>query len=269
MKIKLTLLLGALVIAGCGAGSGEGLDDNGNPVGATPTPEPQTGNGVTFAQLQDEIFDSPCAGCHDASGRAGLRLLDEDTSFGDLVGVASSQKPDLNRVEPGEPDNSYIVHKIEGGPNITGGQMPLGGAALSQEKIDMIRDWIANGAPRTGTGQAPTSVSKLNIDDKIDTVVFQLRFSRAVQEGSLTSDSVQVYFQSDENKRLAGPDEYSLSISGQELVVSVNSSVVDAQSIAVVVNDPSLSSVLDTQGRLIDGDKDLIDGGAYRYVYPL
>jgi len=40
-----------------------------------------------------------------------------------------------------------MVHKIEGLPGITGGQMPLGETPLSQATIDAIRQWITNGAP--------------------------------------------------------------------------------------------------------------------------
>jgi hypothetical protein len=49
-------------------------------------------------------------------------------------------------VEPGNPDDSYLIRKLEGGPNISGGQMPLGGPALDQATINQIRDWITAGA---------------------------------------------------------------------------------------------------------------------------
>jgi hypothetical protein len=53
----------------------------------------------------------------------------------------------LLRVKPGDPDNSYMVHKIEGLAGIVGGRMPLGQTPLPQTTIDAIRQWIANGAP--------------------------------------------------------------------------------------------------------------------------
>jgi hypothetical protein len=49
-------------------------------------------------------------------------------------------------VEPGDPDASYLVPKIEGGPNILGLQMPRLGPPLTQNQTDMIPDWITAGA---------------------------------------------------------------------------------------------------------------------------
>ena len=51
----------------------------------------------------------------------------------------------LNRVEPGDPDMSYLVWKIEGRSGIVGARMPLGGV-LPDENIQTIRDWIEAGA---------------------------------------------------------------------------------------------------------------------------
>ena len=52
------------------------------------------------------------------------------------------------RVAPGAPDDSYLVHKIEG-TAAQGQQMPPNGAApLSQAEIGAIRQWITDGAAR-------------------------------------------------------------------------------------------------------------------------
>ena len=48
-------------------------------------------------------------------------------------------------MQPGNPDNSYLVHKIEGRAAV-GARMPLGGAPLPQASIDLIRQWIQDGA---------------------------------------------------------------------------------------------------------------------------
>jgi hypothetical protein len=74
-------------------------------------------------------------------------MLDSvDNSFQDLVGIASVELPALLRVDPGNPDNSYLVHKIEGRPTILGAQMPLNQPPLSGSQIAAIRTWIQNGA---------------------------------------------------------------------------------------------------------------------------
>lgn len=131
---------------GC-AGNGTGLDENGNPIGS--------GNGglpvafePTFSNIQQNVFSAICIECHSGPlAPEGLRL-DSQNSYNHLVGVRSTEQSDLFRVEPGNPDRSYIIRKLEGGPDISGGQMPLDRIPLDQLTINAIRVWIAQGAPR-------------------------------------------------------------------------------------------------------------------------
>ena len=108
------------------------------------------GSGVTLAQIQATVFTPICAGCHTGptSGTlpGGMNLSNASASFASLVGVASLQVPGLQRVEPGDPDNSYLIHKLEGTQTV-GVRMPFGGQPLPQATIDQIRGWIADGAP--------------------------------------------------------------------------------------------------------------------------
>jgi hypothetical protein len=67
-------------------------------------------------------------------------------SFASLVSVASREQPTLMRVRPGEPENSYVIHKLEGSASIAGSRMPLGGPFLDQATTDMVESWIASGA---------------------------------------------------------------------------------------------------------------------------
>ena len=76
-----------------------------------------------------------------------MDLTSADNSFANLVSVSSIQDGSLMRVNPGDPDNSYLVQKLEG-TAASGVQMPFGGTPLSQATIDNIRDWIAAGAAR-------------------------------------------------------------------------------------------------------------------------
>lgn len=102
----------------------------------------------TLANVQATILSPKCgtSGCHVPGGSGLMPLRTTNESFANLVGVASIQKTNLNRVQPGDPDNSYIVRKLEGGPDITGQRMPFGGSRLSDTEIDLVRNWIANGA---------------------------------------------------------------------------------------------------------------------------
>ena len=62
-----------------------------------------------------------------------------------LVNVPSLEVPSMLRVEPGNPDDSYLIQKIEGTAAV-GGRMPLGGQALPPDTIAAIRQWITDGA---------------------------------------------------------------------------------------------------------------------------
>ena len=112
------------------------LRKEGHPIGYTQPKEGTTGWVDTMA-IPSTVENKEAA-------RQGLRL-DDGFSFDNLVGVASSQVPELNRVEPGDPDNSYLVQKLEG-TAAQGVQMPFGGPPLDQALIDDIRQWIADGA---------------------------------------------------------------------------------------------------------------------------
>jgi hypothetical protein len=144
----IALLALVLSLNGC-AGNGKGLDENGNPIGSG-----DDGGGLpvafepTFTNIQTNVFNSICIQCHvGAAAPQGLRL-DDQNSYDSLVNVLSNERLDLFRVEPGNPDNSYLIRKLEGGPGIAGAQMPLNLTPLPQETINAIRVWISQGAQR-------------------------------------------------------------------------------------------------------------------------
>ena len=71
-------------------------------------------------------------------------------AFSNVVNVAARQAS-MKRVTPNQPDNSYLVHKVQGthldvGVGGSGSRMPLNRSPLSQSDIDLIRDWIQAGA---------------------------------------------------------------------------------------------------------------------------
>ena len=134
----------AVTLAACGAGSGEGLDQNGRPLSGSPTALVPT-----LDSIQANVFSANCAvsGCHGGAGAVqGLRL-DPGFSAGNLINVPSPQNPALTRVIPGDPDNSFLIRKLEGTQTV-GARMPDGGPYLQQSTVDVIRQWIANGAPQ-------------------------------------------------------------------------------------------------------------------------
>lgn len=146
MRLCLRMLCACVVAASaaaCGGGSGEGLDANGRPVGEGGSPDAPLQ--ATYSSIQAHVFTPICTACH-AGGSApqGLRL-DAANAYAMTVGVASAEVPSLQRVAPGNPDNSYLVQKIEGHAAV-GARMPFGGPYLDDATIAVIRQWVAEGA---------------------------------------------------------------------------------------------------------------------------
>jgi radical SAM superfamily enzyme YgiQ (UPF0313 family) len=87
-------------------------------------------------------------GCHaGAAPQAGLDLSAGE-GRGNLVDVPSTELPSMDRVEPGEPDSSYVVHKLLGTQGEVGGQgvrMPKG-RQPDDSLTGRMEQWIATGA---------------------------------------------------------------------------------------------------------------------------
>ena len=149
----LAVLLPA-ALAACGGGGGDGG-------GGT---MPPTTFGPNFSEIQSNVFTPTCAvsGCHQGAGAPqGLRL-DATNSYGLLVNVASTEVPSILRVAPSDPDNSYIIQKLEGTASV-GARMPLNQGALSSTVIATIRQWITDGAiDDRATSADPIRMSSLS-----------------------------------------------------------------------------------------------------------
>ena len=140
--MRAAIAIVTLALAACGAGSGEGLDQNGQPLRPPPT-----GLQPTLASIQDNVFTVSCAvsGCHGGVGaQQGLRL-DPGFSAGNLINVPSPRDPNLIRVVPGDPDASFIIQKLQGTQTL-GDRMPDGGPYLTTATVNVIRQWILDGA---------------------------------------------------------------------------------------------------------------------------
>lgn len=128
-------------LSGC-AGNGEGLDETGRPIDTGPLPL-----APTFASIQQNVFTPICTTCHaGAAAPVGLRL-DEASSYAAIVNAPSVQVPALRLVRAGDPNASYLIQKLEGTAAV-GLRMPRNQPALPQETINVIRQWIAEGATR-------------------------------------------------------------------------------------------------------------------------
>jgi len=112
------------------------------PGGGGPDPD------ATFSRVQGEVFSVSCAiaGCHVGPGPAAGLDLGPGSSYAATVRVPSSQRADLARIEPYEPDRSYLIKKVRGDADVSGSAMPLTGT-LSVEQRSLLVDWVRRGAP--------------------------------------------------------------------------------------------------------------------------
>jgi hypothetical protein len=119
--------------------------DSGNPIVDTAE---DTSSEATLSHAQDiqPIWDKTCGGCHlDGSDSGDLNL---DDGFASLVDIPSVDVPTMPLVSPGEPDDSYLWHKLEGTHRDVGGggiAMPKNDT-LNNGQRDRIFAWIEDGA---------------------------------------------------------------------------------------------------------------------------
>lgn len=137
-RLRVAVGLFLLASVAC-AGDGTGLDQD------------DGGDEVTLSRDVQPIFTGNCAfsGCHAGSNPEQGMNLGASRAFGSVVNVAARELPSMNRVTPNQPDNSYLVHKVQDTHMDAGGsgnRMPLGRSPLSQSDIDLIRAWIQAGA---------------------------------------------------------------------------------------------------------------------------
>ena len=121
-----------------------GSDGNSTGPDPDPNPDPDPDRNVSFSQDISPIFQASCAvsGCHDSGTQEmGVNL----SSYDDAINSVGNQYGE-KVINPGNPDESPLVDKIEPDPQ-EGQRMPYQRDPLSQANIDSIRAWIEDGAP--------------------------------------------------------------------------------------------------------------------------
>ena len=100
----------------------------------------------TLEEIQLEVFNKSCgfSSCH--NGESYLLDLSTVEASAAMVDLESQHAPGEIFVIPEDPDNSYLVKKLENPSGIVGEPMPPPAGGLDESKIAMIRDWISAGA---------------------------------------------------------------------------------------------------------------------------
>ena len=246
-----------LILAACTAGNGEGLDQNGQPIPIVPPVQSD------FQEIQDTVFTPICTQCHIGAGAPqGLRL-DAANSYAMLVNVNSNEVPALKRVNPGNPDQSYIVQKISGNAAV-GGRMPLGQAALQQDRIDLIRQWIAAGAPPAATAPNNLTVtSSIPASGEVaaaGTDTITLIFAGNVDASLVTADTIALTDGFDQPVALK---QVRVPAGRPNVVELTLSKGLAAGSYQLAVRGQGPVAIADTAGHVLDGDADGAAGGDF------
>ncbi len=166
----LPILLLTLTVA-CSGGDGAASESI--------APSPTIAEG-SYARIQRDILNPSCVSCHktgDANARQSGLVLTADSSYQQLVGVASLQATakasGLLRIKAFRSDSSLFYHKlawIPGHHSIDyGNLMPMGTVqGLTAGQLEYVRRWIEAGAPRTGH----VADTLLLLDTRVQTATF-------------------------------------------------------------------------------------------------
>lgn len=97
------------------------------------------------------IFNARCLPCHSSENEEGHPVANLDLAEGHMprttIAARSGQLSDGTLlINPGRPDESYLVEKIAVDEPNRGSRMPRGMPPLSDEEIETIRNWVLGGA---------------------------------------------------------------------------------------------------------------------------
>jgi hypothetical protein len=245
------LMAACVALAGCG--SGDGFDQG---AGIVPL-------GPTFDSIQQNILTPVCEQCHSgATAPAGLRL-DAANSYTLLVGVPSREQPAILRVRAGDPDNSYLIQKLEGRAAI-GERMPAGLPPLPQAEIDVIRSWIASGAQQGTLSAAPVRVTALTpapgATEAALPAAITAVFDRELNAPSVTTATFILQRSGGDGSFAEGnevavtPQSVSVPAGGMSAVMSLTGVTSVNDTYRVTLRGAGAATIVDLGGNALDGE---------------
>ncbi len=130
--LAMNLVVGPLALA-CAAGGDAGQEGTSSP---------------SYAADVEPLFAKRCGNCHSMKeGKAHL-VLAPGKGYGELVGKAAFQAPDLMRVRAGDAEASYLWQKLRHTAR-EGKGMPrtlFGAKKLPEKELALAKAWIEAGA---------------------------------------------------------------------------------------------------------------------------
>jgi hypothetical protein len=259
--------LACCTLAACG--SGDGFVGSGGVVG------PLAPN---FDSIQANIFEQVCEHCHSgATAPAGLRL-DAANSYASLVGVSSVERPGVLRVAPGNANNSYLIHKLEGTSGIVGQRMPAGLPPVPQSDIDVVRQWIGDGALPAAAATGPIRVTSVSPEPSsaVDTLPASITigFDRELNAPSVTAATFTLV-RAGADGMLGTTDDVAIAPASIAVpLANPRSAVMDLRGVAPVLDryaialaGTSPAAILDLDGNALDGEGDGVAGGDFTATF--
>jgi hypothetical protein len=253
-------------LAACG--SGGGFVGSGGVVGPL---EPN------FNSIQANVFDQICEHCHSgATAPAGLRL-DAANSYASLVGVPSVEPSGLLRVAPGDANNSYLIRKLEGTAGI-GERMPAGLPALPQSDINVIRQWIGDGALPAAAGLGPIRVTSVSPEPSSTMLGLPasiiVGFDRELNAPSVTTATFKL-MRAGADGMFGTADDVAITPAAVTVpLANPRSAVMDLRGVPAVLDrygitivGTSPAAILDLSGNALDGESDGVAGGDFTATF--
>ena len=253
-------------LAACG--SGDGFVGSGGVVGPL---EPN------FNSIQANVFDQVCEHCHSgANAPAGLRL-DSANSYVSLVGVPSVERSGVMRVAPGDANNSYLIQKLEGTAGV-GERMPAGLPPLPQSDINIIRQWIGDGALPASAGPGPIRVTSVSPEPSSKMLALPasiiVGFDRELNAPSVTTATFMLT-RAGADGMLGSADDVAIAPASVTVpLANPRSAVMDLRGVPPVLDrygiallGTSPAAILDLGGNALDGESDGVAGGDFTATF--
>ena len=260
---SISLFLG-IGLAGCG-GADNYLNNNDDPI--DPPVDPITTE-VSLDIIQANVFTPNCSGCHTVGGAAeftGVFLDSTTNTFNTLVGQTSFQASPEIRVIPNDAEDSYLVQKLEGRASV-GTVMPPAGA-LSTDLISNVRAWIDSGALQDDSVATSTKIFGAELNTNSQTLSFSVQLSGVLDADTSVENMVLVYQIVDGISTLSQASDVKTVYSGSTITITYLGDV-NIDQLEVQINNPDVISIIDSQGRLLDGNGDGEPGGMFVFMYP-
>lgn len=118
-----------------------------------------SGAAQTAATIPNDVvsvFQDNCIRCHKGKFPPRGLNLEAQNLPATIVGVPSTERPELKLVDPGQPEASYLIKKVTAAADIKGKSMPPG-KPLAPADVGLIRDWVEGLKPGLASSEPPSS----------------------------------------------------------------------------------------------------------------